>query len=99
MWPSTKFGGRRDRMDRDVGGCVYRASATIAAPRAPSRAGGALPVRVTDRDAPVIRATMIMFRYQMRLLLREPIWVVITMVQPLLYMALFAPLLRPIADT
>lgn len=47
----------------------------------------------------MIRDAMIMFRYQMRLLLREPVWVVIVMVQPLLYMALFAPLLRPIADT
>jgi ABC-2 type transport system permease protein len=34
----------------------------------------------------------------MRLLLREPIWIIIVMIQPLLYLALFAPLLdSPIA--
>ena len=47
----------------------------------------------------MVRDAMIMFRYQMRLFLREPVWVVIVMVQPLVYMVLFAPLLRPIADT
>jgi len=36
---------------------------------------------------------MIIFRYQMRLLLREPVWIIIVMIQPLLYLALFAPLL------
>jgi ABC-2 type transport system permease protein len=46
----------------------------------------------------VIRDAMITFRYQMRLLLREPIWIIIMMIQPLLYLALFAPLLDPIAS-
>jgi ABC-2 type transport system permease protein len=50
-------------------------------------------------EAPMLRDAMITFRYQMRLLLREPIWIVIVMVQPLLYLALFAPLLEPIAKT
>jgi ABC-2 type transport system permease protein len=36
---------------------------------------------------------MIIFRYQMKLLLREPVWIIIVMVQPLLYLGLFAPLL------
>jgi len=35
----------------------------------------------------------------MRLLLREPVWIVIVMIQPLLYLALFAPLLDPISKT
>jgi ABC-2 type transport system permease protein len=48
-------------------------------------------------DATMLRTAMITFRYQMRLLLREPIWIVIVMVQPLLYLALFAPLLEPLA--
>lgn len=45
----------------------------------------------------MLRDAGIIFRYQMRLLLREPVWVVIALVQPLLYLALFGPLLRPIA--
>jgi ABC-2 type transport system permease protein len=46
-----------------------------------------------------MRSAMITFRYQMRLLLREPVWIVIVMIQPLLYLALFAPLLEPLAKT
>ncbi|HWU86532.1 MAG TPA: ABC transporter permease, partial [Kofleriaceae bacterium] len=54
------------------------------------------------REAPevtMLRDAMITFRYQMRLLLREPVWIVIVMIQPLLYLALFGPLLEPIAST
>jgi ABC-2 type transport system permease protein len=54
------------------------------------------------REAPevtMLRDAMITFRYQMRLLLREPVWIVIVMIQPLLYLALFAPLLDSIART
>jgi ABC-2 type transport system permease protein len=47
-------------------------------------------------EVPMLRDAMIIFRYQMRLLLREPIWIVIVMIQPLLYLALFAPLLEPL---
>jgi ABC-2 type transport system permease protein len=50
-------------------------------------------------EAPMFRDAMITFRYQMRLLLREPVWIVIVMIQPLLYLALFAPLLDSIART
>jgi ABC-2 type transport system permease protein len=59
-------------------------------------------LRTLDADpleAPMLRDAAIIFRYQMRLLLREPIWIVIVMIQPLLYLALFAPLLDPIAKT
>jgi ABC-2 type transport system permease protein len=42
---------------------------------------------------------MVVFRYQMRLLLREPVWIVIGLVQPLLYLALFGPLLEPLAHS
>jgi ABC-2 type transport system permease protein len=44
----------------------------------------------------MLRDAMITFRYQMRLLLREPVWIVIVMIQPLMYLALFAPLLDPL---
>jgi ABC-2 type transport system permease protein len=47
----------------------------------------------------MLRDAMIIFRYQLRLLLREPIWIVIVMIQPLMYLALFAPLLEPISKT
>ncbi len=47
----------------------------------------------------MLRDAMITFRYQMRLLLREPVWIAIVMIQPLLYLALFAPLLDPISKT
>jgi ABC-2 type transport system permease protein len=47
-------------------------------------------------EAPMLRDAMIIFRYQMRLLLREPVWIVVVMIQPLLYLALFAPLLDPL---
>jgi ABC-2 type transport system permease protein len=50
-------------------------------------------------EVPMLRDAMITFRYQMRLLLREPVWIVIVMIQPLLYLALFAPLLEPITKT
>ena len=51
-------------------------------------------------EAPImLRDAAIIFRYQMRLLLREPVWIVIALIQPLLYLALFAPLLDPIAKT
>ena len=51
-------------------------------------------------EAPaMLRDAATVFRYQMRLLLREPIWIVIVMIQPLLYLALFAPLLEPISKT
>ncbi|HEY0253657.1 MAG TPA: ABC transporter permease [Kofleriaceae bacterium] len=41
----------------------------------------------------MLRDAGITFRYQMRLMLREPVWIIIVMVQPLLYLGFFAPLL------
>lgn len=43
-----------------------------------------------------LRQTLIVFRRQIRLNLRNPAWVVIGMVQPVLYLALFGPLLKPL---
>jgi ABC-2 type transport system permease protein len=40
-----------------------------------------------------IRDTLVVFRRQMRLSLRNPAWVIIALVQPVLYLVLFAPLL------
>lgn len=43
-----------------------------------------------------LRQTLIIFRRQIRLNLRNPAWVIIGMVQPVLYLALFGPLLKPL---
>ena len=43
------------------------------------------------------RETLLIFRRAMRLSLRNPVWVVIGLVQPVLYLALFGPLLKSIA--
>jgi ABC-2 type transport system permease protein len=42
----------------------------------------------------VLAETMIIFRRAMRLSLRNPVWVIIGLFQPLLYLALFGPLLE-----
>lgn len=44
------------------------------------------------------RDTMTVFRRAMRLALRNPIWTVMGLAQPVLYLVLFGPLLEPIAD-
>jgi ABC-2 type transport system permease protein len=43
------------------------------------------------------REMLIVFRRQLRLALRNPAWVIIGLVQPILYLALFGPLLVPLA--
>jgi ABC-2 type transport system permease protein len=42
----------------------------------------------------VIAETLLIFRRAMRLSLRNPVWVVIGLMQPILYLALFGPLLK-----
>lgn len=46
-----------------------------------------------------IRDTWIIFRRSMVLSLRQPLWVVIGLLQPILYLTLFGPLLQTIAAT
>jgi ABC-2 type transport system permease protein len=41
-----------------------------------------------------IRDTLLVFRRQERLALRQPAWVIISLTQPILYLALFGPLLK-----
>lgn len=43
------------------------------------------------------RDTYIVFRRQFRLAVRNPAWVIIGMLQPVLYLVLFGPLLEPLA--
>ena len=40
-----------------------------------------------------IHDTLVVFRREMRLSLRNPAWVIIALVQPVLYLVLFGPLL------
>jgi ABC-2 type transport system permease protein len=47
----------------------------------------------------VFRDALIIFRYQLRLSLREPVWIIVVMIQPLLYLSLFRPLLAPLTKT
>jgi ABC-2 type transport system permease protein len=41
------------------------------------------------------RDTWLIFQHQLKLLIRNPIWVAIGIIQPLFYMLLFGPLLKP----
>jgi len=43
------------------------------------------------------RDTSIVFRRQVRIALRNPVWVLIGLMQPILYLALFGPLLKPLS--
>jgi ABC-2 type transport system permease protein len=45
-----------------------------------------------------VRESFIVFRRQLRMNLRNPAWVIIGMLQPVLYLLLFGPLLRPLVD-
>ncbi len=45
------------------------------------------------------RDTYIVFRRQLRMAVRNPAWVIIGLMQPILYLVLFGPLLEPIAGT
>jgi len=60
---------------------------------------GLAPLDTPTSQRTMLHDAMTIFRYQMRLLLREPIWIIVVMIQPLLYLALFAPLLDGIAKT
>src|SRR5687768_9146844 len=42
-----------------------------------------------------LRDTWLVFSRQMQLMLRQPVWLIIGVVQPLFYLLLFAPLLKP----
>jgi ABC-2 type transport system permease protein len=44
-----------------------------------------------------LRETWLVFSRAMRLALRNPVWVIIGLVQPILYLSLFGPLLKPVA--
>ena len=45
-----------------------------------------------------VRESFIVFRRQVRMNLRNPAWVLIGVMQPVLYLVLFGPLLKPLVD-
>ncbi|MFG2037421.1 ABC transporter permease [Dactylosporangium sp. NPDC048998] len=42
-----------------------------------------------------LRDTWLVFQRQMQLMLRNPVWLIVGIIQPLFYLLLFAPLLKP----
>ena len=46
----------------------------------------------------IIRDTWLVFQRYFWLLIRNPVWVAIGVIQPMLYLLLFAPLLKPLAS-
>jgi ABC-2 type transport system permease protein len=69
----------------------------------PATGGGltqppAAPAAVPDAPLAFFSDTWLVFRRQLRLSLRNPAWVVIGLVQPILYLAFFGPLLSKIAQ-
>ena len=44
----------------------------------------------------MITATFLIFQRQMRILLRNPVWVFFGLTQPIIYLVLFGPLLKPL---
>ncbi len=51
-----------------------------------------------SRAADFAGDTLLIFRRQLRLSLRNPVWVIIGLIQPILYLAFFGPLLAKIAS-
>ena len=43
-----------------------------------------------------LRESFVVFRRQLRMNLRNPAWVIIGLMQPILYLLLFGPLLKPV---
>src|SRR5690606_34787123 len=68
-------------------------------PHPPRRGGGRRGhprARRSPRVNSFFRDSVIVFKRQLRMNLRNPAWVIIGMVQPVLYLLLFGPLLEPV---
>jgi ABC-2 type transport system permease protein len=58
------------------------------------------PRPVRDRERPrgtFLHDTLVVFRRAMRISLRNPVWSIMGLLQPVLYLSLFGPLLEPLA--
>jgi ABC-2 type transport system permease protein len=60
------------------------------------RQANPVPLISTERNAPMraVRDTWLIFRRSMVLTLRQPIWIIMGLIQPVLYLLLFGPLLE-----
>jgi ABC-2 type transport system permease protein len=47
----------------------------------------------------IVHESLLVFRRALRLSLRNPVWVIIGLIQPLVYLSLFGPLLKQVAKT
>jgi ABC-2 type transport system permease protein len=71
----------------------------MTATSAPGTATAEPPVRRTPpARAGFVRESLIVFNRQLRMNLRNPAWVIIGMLQPVLYLLLFGPLLEPVIE-
>src|SRR6266568_3722508 len=98
--PGARRGGHHAGIDQLVpahaGRRVPHPDRALAARRLPGEPRGP-PGRRDGQgvvDVSFIRDTMLVFRRQERLALRQPAWVIIGLTQPILYLALFGPLLK-----
>ncbi len=66
---------------------------TVTTPAPPASAAGQSRILATS----FFGDTLLIFRRQMRLSLRNPAWVIIGLIQPILYLAFFGPLLAAVA--
>ncbi len=57
----------------------------------------AMPAPEPAKGPNFFRDTLVIFRRQFRLAVRNPAWVIIGLMQPILYLVLFGPLLEPLA--
>ncbi|MDT9593157.1 ABC transporter permease [Nocardioides zeae] len=73
----------------------------MTATTTPGRAGATPATPTVDPLQPngLLRDTSIVFRRQIRMNLRNPAWVLIGIMQPVLYLVLFGPLLRPLVSS
>ncbi len=63
----------------------------------PELAGAPAPGRQAGPGG-FVSDTLLIFRRQLRLSLRNPAWVIIGLIQPVLYLAFFGPLLAKVAS-
>lgn len=64
----------------------------------PPRAAARPTVERGPRTSGFFRESWIVFNRQLRMNLRNPVWVIIGIMQPVLYLLLFGPLLKPLVE-
>ena len=107
---ATSTGRRRARLDRGAPADARRRVPHPHRPLAARRRGrraDSRPAETTTTRQPAhrwgspmnfVRDSWIVFCRQLRMNLRNPAWVIIGMLQPILYLVLFGPLLEPLVE-